>query len=170
MRILGLDPGIATVGFGILDSDGYRQKLVTCGVITTPAHTPLTNRLDQIYRDMDELISLYKPEVMSVEELFFYNNITTGISVAQGRGVILLCAFRAGLSIFEYTPMQVKQAVVGYGLAEKKQVMDMVRRILNLSAAPKPDDAADAVALALCHARSTTSLLRQEGGNICSTI
>ena len=171
MRILGLDPGIATVGFGILDSDGYRQKLVTCGVITTPAHTPLTSRLDQIYRDMDELISLYKPEVMSIEELFFYNNITTGISVAQGRGVILLCAYRAGLSIFEYTPMQVKQAVVGYGLAEKKQVMDMVKRILHLPAVPRPDDAADAVAMALCHARSATSLLTQEGDqNTCSTI
>ncbi len=171
MRILGLDPGIATVGFGILDSDGYRQKLVTCGVITTPAHTPLTSRLDQIYRDMDELISLYKPEVMSIEELFFYNNITTGISVAQGRGVILLCAYRAGLSIYEYTPMQVKQAVVGYGLAEKKQVMDMVKRILHLPSVPKPDDAADAVAMALCHARSATSLLTQEGGqDTCSTI
>lgn len=171
MRILGLDPGIATVGFGILDSDGYRQKLVTCGVITTPAHTPLTSRLDRIYQDLDELISAYKPEAMSIEELFFYNNITTGISVAQGRGVILLCAYRAGLSIYEYTPMQVKQAVVGYGLAEKKQVMDMVKRILNLPAAPKPDDAADAVAMALCHARSTTSLLNQEGGqNTCSTI
>ncbi|MBR4578454.1 MAG: crossover junction endodeoxyribonuclease RuvC [Oscillospiraceae bacterium] len=171
MRILGLDPGIATVGFGILDSDGYRQKLVSCGVITTPAHTPLTSRLDQIYRDLEELISTYHPEVMAIEELFFYNNITTGISVAQGRGVILLCAFRCGLQIYEYTPMQVKQSVVGYGLAEKKQVMDMVKRILGLSSAPKPDDAADAVALALCHARSTTSLLNQEGAqNPCSTI
>ncbi len=171
MRILGLDPGIATVGFGILDSDRNRQKLVTCGVITTPAHTPLTSRLDQIYSDLDELIRTYHPDTMAIEELFFYNNVTTGISVAQGRGVILLCAFRSGLSIFEYTPMQVKQAVVGYGLAEKKQVMDMVRRILNLSAAPKPDDAADAVALALCHARSATSLLMQEGvSDACSTI
>lgn len=163
MRILGLDPGIATVGFAILDSDGFRQKLVTCGVITTPAHTPLTHRLDQIYSDLEELIATYHPEVMSVEELFFYNNITTGISVAEGRGVILLCAFRSGLRVFEYTPMQVKQAVVGYGLAEKRQIMDMVKRILNLPAVPKPDDAADAVALALCHARSATSLLNQEG-------
>lgn len=171
MRILGLDPGIATVGFSILDSDGYRQKLVTCGVITTPAHIPLTNRLDQIYSDLEELIASFRPEVMSIEELFFYNNITTGISVAQGRGVILLCAFRAGLQVFEYTPMQVKQSVVGYGLAEKKQVMDMVKRILNLPSAPKPDDAADAVALALCHARSATSMLNQEGAQSpCSTI
>ena len=171
MRILGLDPGIATVGFGILDADRNRQKLVTCGVITTPAHTPLTSRLDQIYTDLEELIRTYRPEVMAVEELFFNTNITTGISVAQGRGVIILCAFRAGLKIYEYTPLQVKQAVVGYGRAEKKQVMDMVRRILNLPAPPKPDDAADAVALALCHARSSTSLLQLEGAyDPCSTI
>ena len=171
MRILGLDPGIATVGFGIVDTEKNRQRLVACGVITTPAHTPLTQRLDQIYTDLEELIRTYQPEVMSVEELFFNTNITTGISVAQGRGVILLCAFRSGLRIYEYTPLQVKQAVVGYGRAEKKQVMDMVRRILGLSAPPKPDDAADAVALALCHARSSTSLLNLEGAqNTCSTI
>ena len=171
MRILGLDPGIATVGFGIVDTEKNRQRLVACGVITTPAHTPLTQRLDQIYTDLEELIRTYQPEVMSVEELFFNTNITTGISVAQGRGVILLCAFRFGLRIYEYTPLQVKQAVVGYGRAEKKQVMDMVRRILGLSAPPKPDDAADAVALALCHARSSTSLLNLEGAqDTCSTI
>ncbi len=171
MRILGLDPGIATVGFGIVDTEKNRQRLVSCGVITTPAHTHLTQRLDQIYNDLEELIRTYQPEVMAVEELFFNTNITTGISVAQGRGVIILCAFRAGLKIYEYTPLKVKQAVVGYGRAEKKQVMDMVRRILNLPAPPKPDDAADAVALALCHARSSTSLLNLEGAfDPCSTI
>ena len=171
MRILGLDPGIATVGFAILDSDGPRSRLVTCGVITTPAHTALASRLDRIYSDLEEIIREFHPEVMAVEELFFSKNITTGISVAQGRGVVLLCAYRAGLELFEYTPMQVKQAVVGYGLAEKKQIMDMVRRILNLPSVPKPDDAADAVAIALCHARSSTSLLRQKGDvNPCSTI
>ncbi len=171
MRILGLDPGIATVGFGVVDSEKNRQKLVTCGVITTPAHTPLSNRLDQIYTDLEELIRSTKPDAMAVEELFFNTNITTGISVAHGRGVVLLCAFRCGVKIYEYTPLQVKQAVVGYGRAEKKQVMDMVKRILNLSAPPKPDDAADAVALALCHARSSTSLLNLEGAqNPCSTI
>ncbi|MBR6115288.1 MAG: crossover junction endodeoxyribonuclease RuvC [Oscillospiraceae bacterium] len=171
MRILGLDPGIATVGFGIVDTDKNKQKLITCGVITTPAHTPLTQRLDQIYSDLEDLIVSFAPDVMAIEELFFNTNITTGISVAQGRGVILLCAFRAGLSIYEYTPLQVKQAVVGYGRAEKKQVMEMVRRILNLPSAPRPDDAADAVALALCHARSSTSLLNLEGAqNPCSTI
>ena len=171
MRILGLEPGIATVGFSILDSEGMRQRLVTCGVITTPAHTPLSSRLDRIYSDLDEIIRQFKPEAMAVEELFFNTNITTGISVAQGRGVILLCAYRAGLELYEYTPLQVKQAVVGYGRAEKQQVMDMVKRILNLPAVPKPDDAADAVAIALCHARSATSLLRQKGdANPCSTI
>jgi len=171
MRILGLDPGIATVGFSILDSEGMRQRLVTCGVITTPAHTPLSSRLDRIYSDLDEIIRQFKPEAMAVEELFFNTNITTGISVAQGRGVILLCAYRAGLELYEYTPLQVKQAVVGYGRAEKQQVMDMVKRILNLPAVPKPDDAADAVAIALCHARSATSLLRQKGdANPWSTI
>ena len=171
MRILGLDPGIATVGFGIVDTEKNRQKLVNCGVITTPAHTPLTNRLDQIYSDLEELIGIYHPDAMAIEELFFNTNITTGISVAQGRGVILLCAFRSGIAIYEYTPLQVKQAVVGYGRAEKKQVQEMVKRILNLSAVPKPDDAADAVALALCHARSSTSLLNLEGAkNPCSTI
>ena len=171
MRILGLDPGIATVGFGIVDTEKNRQRMVSCGVITTPAHTPLSSRLDQIYTDLEELIRVYRPDAMSVEELFFNTNITTGISVAHGRGVILLCAYRCGLSVYEYTPLQVKQAVVGYGRAEKKQVQDMVRRILNLPAVPKPDDAADAVALALCHARSCTSLLNAEGVyDPCSTI
>ncbi len=171
MRILGLDPGIATIGFAIVDSENNRQRLINCGVITTPAHTPLSSRLDRIYTDMEEVIRTFHPDCMAIEELFFNTNITTGISVAQGRGVSLLCAYRSGLDIFEYTPLQVKQAVVGYGRAEKKQVMDMVRRILNLSAVPKPDDAADAVAIALCHARSSTSLLQQkEGYNTCYTI
>jgi len=171
MRILGLDPGIATVGFSILESQGNRQSLVTCGVITTPAHTPLASRLDRIYSDLEELIATFHPDCMAIEELFFNTNITTGISVAQGRGVVLLCAYRNGLELYEYTPLQVKQAVVGYGRAEKHQVMDMVKRILNLPAVPKPDDAADAVAIALCHARSATSLLHRKGERTqCSTI
>ena len=170
MRILGLDPGIATVGFGIVDSLNKAQKLVSCGVITTSAHTALSSRLDRIYTDMEELIKTFRPDCMAIEELFFNTNITTGISVAQGRGVSVLCAYRCGLQIFEYTPLQVKQAVVGYGRAEKKQVMEMVRRILNLAAVPRPDDAADAVAIALCHARSATSLLQKEGYNSCYTI
>ncbi len=171
MRILGIDPGIATVGFGVVDSDRGQLRYVTCGVITTAAHQPLSNRLDQIYSDLEQLFDALRPEEISIEELFFNTNITTGISVAHGRGVILLAAFRHGIPVYEYTPLQVKQAVVGYGRAEKRQVIDMVRRLLNVSAAPKPDDAADAVALAICHARSTTSLLQRNGGNsACSTI
>ena len=163
MRILGVDPGIATVGFAVLDAEKRSQRLLTCGVITTPAKTQLSSRLDQIYRDLNELIAQFHPEVMAVEELFFSNNITTGIAVAHGRGVILCTAERLGVPIFEYTPMQVKQAVAGYGLADKKQVMDMTKRLLKLKAVPKPDDAADAIAIALCHARSSTSLLAQKG-------
>ena len=170
LRILGIDPGLATVGFSIVDVEKSRMRLVTCGVISTPAHTSLSSRLDRIFEDMNDLISSFSPDVMSIEELFFNTNITTGIAVAHARGVILLSAYRAGVQVFEYTPLQVKQAVVGYGRAEKNQVIDMVRRILALPAAPKPDDAADAVALAICHARRSTSLLSKGVNDICSTI
>ena len=170
MRILGLDPGIATIGFGVVDSEKSSQKLINCGVISTPAHTSLSSRLEQIYDDMCQLIELFKPEAVSIEELFFNTNTTTGIAVAHGRGVILLACRKAGLKVYEYTPLQVKQAVVGYGRAEKAQVMDMVKRICHLPAPPKPDDAADAVALALCHARSATSLLYRGEDQECSTI
>ena len=169
MKILGIDPGIATVGFGVVDSVKNKQSLITCGVITTPAKTSLSSRLDRIFADMNELIDAVKPDAVAIEELFFNTNITTGISVAHGRGVLLLAAYRAGIPIYEYTPLQVKQAVVGYGKAEKNQVIDMVRRILNLNAPPKPDDAADAVAIAICHARSSTSLLNLGGNITCST-
>lgn len=170
MRILGIDPGIATIGFGVVDSANNKHKLIKCGVITTPAHTPLSARLEQIYSDMRDIIDIFKPEAVAVEELFFNTNITTGIAVAHGRGVILLACQQAGLKMYEYTPLQVKQAVVGYGRAEKAQVMDMVKRIFALPAPPKPDDAADAVALALCHARSSTSLLYRGENESCSTI
>ena len=171
MRILGIDPGIATVGFGLVDSERGRMKYVACGVISTPAKTSLSSRLELIYNDLNQLFDAFKPDVISVEELFFNTNITTGIAVAHGRGVILLAAQKAGIPIYEYTPLQVKQAVVGYGRAEKKQVIDMVRRLLNMPSPPKPDDAADAVALAICHARSSTSLLSQNGRfDPCSTI
>ena len=159
MILLGIDPGFATIGFGVLESDRGRQRLITCGAITTPAGKPLPARLLQISVDMDTLIDQFHPEAMAVEELFFNSNVTTGISVAQARGVILLAAERVGVPIFEYTPSQVKQAVVGYGKAEKRQVMEMTKRILGLKAVPKPDDAADAVAVALCHARTLTSRL-----------
>ncbi len=170
MQILGIDPGIATIGFGVVDSESGKQRLVQCGVITTPAHTSLSSRLSQIYDDMTQLIELFRPDAVSIEELFFNTNITTGIAVAHGRGVILLACQKAGVRIYEYTPLQVKQSVVGYGRAEKKQVMEMVKRICRLPAPPKPDDAADAVALALCHARSSTSLLYKEEREDCSTI
>lgn len=170
MRILGIDPGIATIGFAVLDFDKNRYRLVKCGVITTPAHTSLSMRLDRIYDDLCELIELFSPDCVSIEELFFNTNLTTGISVAHGRGVILLACHKHGLRIYEYTPLQVKQSVVGYGRAEKHQVMDMVKRLCSLKDAPKPDDAADAVALALCHARSSSSLLFKGEDEECSTI
>ena len=170
MRILGIDPGYATIGFGVLEAEANKYRLLQCGVITTPAHTSLASRLDQIHQDLRQLIDAYQPDAAAVEELFFNTNITTGIAVAHARGVILLACQQTGLKIFEYTPLQVKQSVVGYGRAEKKQVMDMVRRLCNLKAPPKPDDAADAVALALCHARSATSLLNRGEREICSTI
>lgn len=170
MRIMGIDPGIATIGFGVVDSDRNQQKLIQCGVISTPAHTSLSSRLAQIYEDMCQLLDLFKPDAVSIEELFFNTNITTGIAVAHGRGVILLACQKTGVQIYEYTPLQVKQSVVGYGRAEKAQVMDMVKRICGLPAPPRPDDAADAVALALCHARSSTSLLFKGERDECSTI
>lgn len=170
MRVLGIDPGIATIGFGVLESEKNSYKLIKCGVITTPAHTSLSSRLEQIYDDMLQILELFQPDAVSIEELFFNTNITTGIAVAHGRGVILLACRKAGVQVFEYTPLQVKQSVAGYGRAEKRQVMDMVKRICQLPAAPKPDDAADAVALAICHARSATSLLFKGEREECSTI
>ena len=151
MKILGIDPGVATVGFGLVESSGMHQRMISCGVITTPAHTPLSSRLDRIYSDLEELIRSCDPDAISIEELFFSKNITTGIPVAHARGVILLCAFRCGVPVYEYTPMQVKQAVVGYGKAVKKQVMEMTKSIIGLAQIPKPDDAADALAIAVCH-------------------
>ena len=161
LRILGIDPGIAIVGFGLVEANRADLSMLAYGAITTEAGLPLSTRLYQIGNDMEELIGHCKPEVIAIEELFFNNNITTGISVAHGRGVILYSAERCGIPLFEYTPSQVKQAVVGYGKAEKHQVMDMVRRLLKLTTVPKPDDAADALALAIYHARSTTSLLQR---------
>lgn len=163
MRILGIDPGIATIGFGLVEAERGQMKMVTYGAITTPAGLPLSKRLYQISQDMEDLIGQLKPDVISIEELFFNANITTGIAVAHGRGVILCAAEKCGIPLFEYTPSQVKIAVVGYGKAEKRQVMDMTRRLLHLKAVPRPDDAADALALALCHARSVTSRLPQSG-------
>ena len=164
MRILGIDPGYATIGFGLIEGERAQYRMVTYGAITTPAGLPLSKRLYQIDRDMEELIGQLKPDAISVEELFFNTNITTGIAVAHGRGVILLAAEKLGVPVFEYTPMQVKQAVAGYGGADKRQVMLMTQRLLNMKQIPRPDDAADALALAICHGRSATSLLNTERG------
>ena len=162
MRVLGIDPGVATIGFGAVDFQRSQYRLIRYGVITTPPGIPLSRRLLQISQDMAELIQVFSPEEIAVEELFFTKNITTGIAVAHGRGVILLEAERQGVPVFEYTPMQVKQAVAGYGKAEKRQVMLMTQRLLRMDHIPRPDDAADALAIALCHGRSATSLLNTE--------
>ena len=162
MLILGIDPGFAIVGFGLVEADCGRQRLVQCGAITTPAGEPLPARLLRIADDMELLLEQFKPQAMAVEELFFSKNITTGIAVAHGRGVILLAAEKLGVPIFEYTPMQVKQAVAGYGGADKRQGMLMTQRLLNMKQVPRPDDAADALALAICHGRAATSLLNTE--------
>ena len=159
MRILGIDPGYGITGFGVIDTERGQSKLVTCGVITTPAGMDFSARLEIIYEDMRQLLAEIKPDAVAIEELFFGQNVTTGIGVAQSRGVILLAIRQAGLEVTSYKPMQVKQAVVGYGNATKHQVQDMTKRLLGLSAMPKPDDAADAIAIALCHARSSTSLI-----------
>lgn len=159
MRILGIDPGYGITGFGLIESERNAMRLLNCGAITTPPNSDFNWRLTVIYNDMVELLRMAKPDAIAIEELFFGQNVTTGIKVAQSRGVILLAAAQAGIPVFEYKPMQVKQSVVGYGKATKHQVMDMTKRLLHLDAVPKPDDAADAVAIALCHARSNTSLL-----------
>lgn len=158
LRILGIDPGYAIVGYGFLDYDGYKFKPVTFGAITTKAGTDFPSRLKVIYDDMSSILTFYKPDAMSIEKLFFNTNTTTGIDVAEARGVILLAAVNAQVPIFEYTPLQVKQSVVGYGRAEKKQVMEMTRKILGLAKTPKPDDTADALALAICHGHNKTGI------------
>ena len=161
MRILGIDPGYGITGFGVIEADRGKQSLITCGAITTPAGMDFSARLEIIYNDMTELIRATKPDAVAIEELFFGQNVTTGIGVAQSRGVILLAIRQAGLEVTSYKPMQVKQALVGYGNASKHQMQELTKRLLHLPAMPKPDDAADAIAIALCHARSSTSLIAQ---------
>ena len=161
MRILGIDPGYGITGFGLIEAQRGSSQLLRCGAITTPAGMDFSARLEIIYEDMRSLLQAAKPEAVAIEELFFGHNVTTAIGVAQSRGVILLAIRQAGIPVFQYKPMQVKQAVVGYGNATKHQVMDMTKRLLRLEQLPKPDDAADAIAIALCHARSSTSLLSQ---------
>ena len=159
MRILGIDPGYGITGFGLIDAQRSQYRLLNCGAITTPPNTEFSWRLEVIYNDMTQLLQVAQPDAVAIEELFFGQNVTTGINVAQSRGVILLAIRQAGIPIFSYKPAQVKQSVVGYGNATKHQVQDMTKRILHLQSTPKPDDAADAIAIALCHARSSTSLL-----------
>lgn len=168
--ILGLDPGIATVGFGLIKAERSSFSAISYGVFRTSPGNPLSARLSDIYQDTIEIINLHKPDVVAIEQLFFNTNLKTGISVAHGRGVLLLAAYQSGIPIHEYTPLQVKQSVAGYGRADKKQIMEMVRRLLKLNVLPKPDDAADALAIALCHARAATSLLYDEWSKSkCST-
>lgn len=157
MVILGIDPGYAIVGWGVLEYQGNRFTIRGYGAITTPAGMDFPRRLQMIYEDMNTVLQKYRPDVLSIEKLYFTNNKTTGIDVAQARGVILLAATMHGLKVHEYTPMQVKQSVVGYGKAEKRQVMEMTKTLLRLPCVPKPDDTADALALAICHAHCAES-------------
>ena len=151
MRIIGIDPGTGILGFGVVDTARGKSTLVTAGVIRTPPHTPLDERLEEIFDGLTEIIAETKPDVMSVEKLFFARNVTTAMSVASARGVAILTGRKAKLSIAEYTPMQIKQSLTGYGKADKKQVQEMVRMQLGLKEVPKPDDAADALAAAITH-------------------
>ena len=161
MVILGIDPGLAIVGWGVVEYSGSRFRTLGYGSIETPAGMKTEERLSLIFDGIQKLIETYHPEHIAVEELFFNTNITTGIRVAEARGVIIMCAYRMGVKVFEYTPLQVKQAVVGYGRAEKKQVISMVTMFLGLPKPPKPDDTADALAIAVCHAHSGSSRLAE---------
>lgn len=169
MRILGIDPGYAIVGYGVLEYDNYSFSPLGYGAITTKAYTPFSLRLMDIYNDMTTVITRFRPEAMSIEKLFFNTNQKTGIDVAQARGVIVLAAVQSGVPVYEYTPLQVKQSVVGYGRAEKKQVMEMTKSILRLGSMPKPDDTADALALAICHGHCASAAYlnaAQAGGKL----
>lgn len=167
MRILGIDPGIAIVGTGIVDKNGNRYVPVYYDSIITKAHTPLEERIESVYNKTVELIQMYKPDAIAVEELFFNNNAKTAFAVGQARGVILLAAKQNHVPFFEYTPLQVKQALTGYGRADKKQMQQMVKSFLGLSEVPKPDDTADALAIAICHGNSVrfNNIERMLGGN-----
>ena len=162
MIILGIDPGYAIVGYGIIDYRNNHFKVIDYGAVLTDAKTPFNERLEIIYDRLMSIISEYSPEAMSIEKVFYNSNAKTVIDVSQARGVIMLAAQKSRLPVFEYTPLQVKQSVVGYGRADKKQVQEMTKRILSLEKVPKPDDTADALAMAICHAHSSGSLM----GNI----
>lgn len=157
MIILGIDPGYAIVGYGVLEYNAGRFRVIDYGAVTTDAGTPFNRRLEIIYDGLCEIIEKYRPDAMSVEKVFYNNNAKTVIDVSQARGVIMLAAQKNGVAVYEYTPLQVKQSVVGYGRADKKQVQEMTKRILNLEKVPKPDDTADAIAMAICHAHTSAS-------------
>ena len=161
MIILGIDPGLAIVGWGAVEYNGSHFKVLGYGSVQTPAGMPTEERLSVIFDGVKKLIETYHPDSMAVEELFFNTNITTGIRVAEARGVIIMCAHKLKVKVFEYAPLQVKQAVVGFGRAEKKQVITMVTMLLGLKKTPKPDDTADALAIAICHAHSGHSRIAQ---------
>jgi crossover junction endodeoxyribonuclease RuvC len=158
MRVVGIDPGTATTGYGVIEESAGRLAMIACGVITTPAGMPMPRRLLELHNRLVELLTLHTPETAAVESLFFQKNVRTAISVGQARGVVLLALAERGLAASEYTPLEIKQAVTGYGAAEKRQVQSMVRVLLKLVDLPKPDDAADALAVAICHAHSYKNL------------
>lgn len=173
MRILGIDPGYAIIGYGIVDFTGGRYKALTYGAITTSSDMPFVQRLEVIYNELEYIISKTKPEVSAIERLYFQNNQKTAIDVAQARGVILLAMQKNSIPVFEYTPLQIKTAVTGYGRAKKPQIMEIVRRHLHLESVPKPDDTADALAVALCHGQSAGTRLKiilNQGGNTRGTL
>jgi len=161
VRILGIDPGLATVGWGVVEQEAGRFRPVAYGSLRTEAGLPVEERLEKIYAGLSEIIEKCRPQTAAVEELFWNTNVTTGIVVAEARGVMLLCLRRHGIPIYEYTPMQIKQAVVGYGKAEKRQVIAMTTMLLGLKEPPKPDDTADALACAICHGNTGSSVLRE---------
>ncbi len=158
MRILGIDPGLATIGYGVIDVDKSKPKVISFGVISTPKELSMPKRLQIIESDLNQIIDKFSPDEVAIEELFFNTNITTGINVAHARGVIVLTCLKKCKNLFEYTPLQIKQALTGYGRAEKHQIQEMTRTFLGLSKIPRPDDAADALAVALTH--SQTNRLR----------
>ena len=160
MIILGVDPGYAIVGIGVIEYKGNRFRMLEYGAITTPAGMPTPQRLQKIYQEMVRYLHKYQPDAVAVEELFFNSNQKTAITVAQARGVIIISVVNAGIPLYEYTPLQIKQAVTGYGRADKQQIQNMVKMLLNLTVIPKPDDAADALAAAICHAHSSSMNLR----------
>ncbi len=157
MIILGIDPGYAIVGYGVIDTNGMRP--ISYGAIRTEAGVPIEDRLSEIYDNMTEILRTFRPDHVAIEKLYFNTNEKTAINVSQARGVIVLACVKCGVKVHEYTPLQVKMSVVGYGRAEKAQIMDMTKRLLGLRKTPRPDDAADALAIALCHANTTGSLL-----------